>query len=208
MWSCLSVDAWNMFTRKFDLRLTGLNNPFPRFSCTRLWVRVERTSWTKCASKIKCDYCSCILRCKCECVWLHLIWNVMRLYVMFNWVDCISSKYMSTRGTHNLKYASKIKCDNYSCILICKCECFIFGWLLLIWNVMWLYVIFGWVDCISFKVLCDYVLYLIDNMWLCVMFGWISYNSSKIWCDQLIKDLNAIAAKHSVHSIWNTNVHK
>ena len=36
-----------------------------------------------------------------------------------------------------------------------------FGWLHLVWNVMWLCVIFGWVDCILSEMWCDYVLCLV-----------------------------------------------
>ena len=111
--------------------------------------------------------------------------------------------------------ASKTKCDNYSYILRCKCEC-----------------VLCLVDCISFEIWCDCELCLVrlivshlncdvmvfyvwlcwlhiiwSVMWLCVMFGWVSYISSEMWCDQFIEYTNAMAAKRSCckHNLHNLN---
>ena len=46
-------------------------------------------------------------------------------------------------------------------------------------------------------------------MWLCVIFGWVDCISFEMWCDQLIKDANAMTAKcDSVFFIWNANAYK
>ena len=113
----------------------------------RFRVHLKCTSWTNCASKIKYDHYSCILRCKCECV-LCL-------------VDCISSEMWCDCMLCLVELiASHLKCDMIMCyVWLVRCDCMLclvgliasylkynmieyyvwLDWLHLIWNVMWLH---------------------------------------------------------------------
>ena len=84
-------------------------------SVVHVW-KLERTSWTKCASKTKYDHYSCILRCKYKCV----------LYL----VDCISSEMWCDCVYLFGLIASHMKCDMIMYYVW-------LGWLHLILNVMW-----------------------------------------------------------------------
>ena len=92
-------------------------------------VRLECASWTKYATKTKCDHCSFILRCKCECVLCLFDWILSEL-----WCDCV----LCLVGL----IVSHLKCDVIICyVWLVRCDCVLC--LVRLISKMWLYVMFG-----------------------------------------------------------------